>query len=529
MNDNLFNDNKNKTILLGLSVAYGIAFAVLFCFYDFGINVPIYTAAILAGTYWAISKRDDFNKMTFLFMAACIFILSLQFFVSLNGTLSGVNIILIPVLYTLSVCLSLKRSENIVISFLTQAFAPIGNMDKFPRMAAGMFKKDKEDSKTFLKIGIGVLSAVALLLVIVPLMRSADSAFAELTKNIFKTSTLSDELLKIVLGIVVCLYSFGYIYVCFFSSSLNKKEGDASQTVRYSVKYKTLEDKISAVNSSGAGILSFLVCVLCVFGVFCGFQIVYLFMKVSAGLPEGFEYAEYARSGVFSLWALTAIDLLIVLISRKSTLLITKIKQRTFAVVYTLYTLCNIVMSLASAYKMNMYIAEFGYTRARLLVMIYLVLQVIMLCVLIVSLYVKKLSFIKIAAIAALCAYCAVNVVNIDTCVTKLMLTRYDQTGKIDTDYLLYELSGDAFATYSNYFCDKYGYELTFMKEEDRESFSKNISDILHDDSMSEEEKDKKILHYDMQLRLNNYFERYERTNWRETNLKLNSLVNSFR
>ncbi len=531
---NIFENKNNVKILMLLSVLYGVSFVMLLCFYRAGINFAIFTAFVLLGTFWALKYKDSFNKALYIFISSCIFILSLTPFLSTNTAFININTGIIPLLYILCVCLSINKSENIIGRFFITIFLPIANLGKLPVYLINSAGEKSTGFKPILRVLFGIIAGAALIYIIVPLMFSADYAFAEVTGRIFKNLSFSTILIKTLIGIFVCLYAFAFIFTTYNNKALDTNTYPNDKE-RFSVRHKTLEEKIQAVDNAKGGITAFLLSVLCVLIVFCTFQIIYLFMRVNAGLPEGFDYADYARSGVFALWVLTAIDLMIVLLSKRNTSYLEKVKQVRFKIIYTVYTVCNIIMTSASAYKMNMYINEYGFTRARLIVMIYLSLQLIMLLILLAGLFIDKIHFLKTALIIVLCSYSALNLINIDAITARLIINRYDSTGKIDESYLINGLSYDALNFTVEHLSSRYDFKFTYMNEEEREAFNTDYSTWYknnHYKSYSRTEDDTLDAdienYYMMQEKINTLIEKEESLKWQESNLIIRNTAEKY-
>ena len=118
-----------------------------------------------------------------------------------------------PVLYVLTVILSLKKDDPIGIAFVSQAFIPVVNMDKFVRCAAGLMRTTNEGKKKVTgKILLGVLFAALALMIILPLMISGDQAFSVLFNKFIDIEITIDTVMQTVLFVIVTLYSFGFIY-----------------------------------------------------------------------------------------------------------------------------------------------------------------------------------------------------------------------------------------------------------------------------------------------------------------------------
>ena len=100
-----------------------------------------------------------------------------------------------------------------------------------------------------------------------------------------------------------------------------------------------------------------------VYLIFCGIQIVYLFLRKS-GLPEGQSYASYARQGFFQLLTVCVINLAVVLIC-----LSLFRESRVLKGILAVISLCTYCMVASSAYRMLLYIDAYRLTFLRVLVL----------------------------------------------------------------------------------------------------------------------------------------------------------------
>ena len=448
--EKLYGNKKNTILLLSCSAVLGILFNVLFYQYRFGINYPIYLALILAMTYWALTFREDFNKKTYLLMSAAMMLIAANFFFSKNDILLFLDFTSVPVLYVLATILSLKKDDPIGIAFISQAFIPIANMDKFTRCAVGLMRTGKEVKKRVTgKILLGVLFAALALVIILPLMLSGDEAFSVLFNKLFDFEISSDTIIQTIFFVVIALYSFGFIYFVYHK----KKEKDpAMEELKIQLPEKD-------PNTFAYTLLTFLIVIGVVFFSFALVQILYLFAKMNANLPSDFSYAEYARSGFFQVWILTVINAAIILGSERISRSITLVKARLFHIIFSVYVVINFAMTASAFYKMMMYESAYGLTRSRLLVFIILILQTLILLMLMYKIWIKSFRFFTVALILTLVFFIGVNYMNIDAIVARRNLARFETTQELDVDYLFESLSDDALQVLYDYGVDEFNYD----------------------------------------------------------------------
>ena len=449
--EKLYGNKKNTILLLSCSAVLGILFNMLFYKYRFGINYPIYLALILAMTYWALTFREDFKKNNYLFMSAALMLIASNFLLTKNELLLGLDFVSVPILYFITVIISLTKEDKLGVSFFAHTLVPLLHMDKFVRCAAGLMRTTNEGKKKVTgKILLGVLFSALALIIILPLMLSGDAAFSVLFNKLFDFEISSDTVIQTIIFMVITLYSFGFIYYVF-----HKKISEHDLLIEDIKAKLPLKDP----NDFAYTLLTFLCLIGIVFLSFAVVQILYLFAKVNANLPSDFSYAVYARSGFFQVWILTVINMLIILASEKKSQKITLVKARIFHILFSAYVLINFAMTASAFYKMMMYESAYGLTRARLLVFVILILQTIVLSMLLYKIWIKEFHFIKIALILTLIFFIGVNYMNIDAIVARRNLARYEITQELDVDYLFESLSDDALQVLYDYGVDEFNYD----------------------------------------------------------------------
>lgn len=453
----LYGDKKNTALLLTFSAVLGAAFDILFYEYRLGANYLIYITMILTATYWALTFKEKFNRQIYLFTAACILLLSAGYLFSSNELFHALNFLLIPFLYYLGILLSLN-SDKIIADLFIYVFVPLAHMDKFVRCGAGLIRLRKnEKNRPAGKILLGVLLSACALIFIIPLMLTADKAFNILFFKFFDFEISADIIIQIILLLLVAFYGFALIY--FIYHGIQKKPdygvGFMSDQNQDSAFYqKTEPDR----NAYAYTLLTFLIVVGIVFLSFAFIQILYLFLKVGAGLPEDFSYAIYAREGVFQLWGLTVMNIAIVFVCEFLSRKITAISAKIYNILFSVYVLVNFSMTASAFYKMMMYESAFGLSRARALVFLYLIFQIILLIALLYKIWVRNFPFLKAAFIFTLLFYIGVNYLNVDKIVAQRNIARYETTGSIDLMYLINDLSNDAFETVYQFGTEQLGY-----------------------------------------------------------------------
>ena len=193
-----------------------------------------------------------------------------------------------------------------------------------------------------LYVFIGIAIAFPLVVLIVVLLCSADAVFASVIKKIFA------DINFFTVSKVVFLFVFAL-----FSSYCG---------IKYLSKKRISDTPVETPAFPAAIGITVAATISVVYVFFCFIQIVYLFGGLMQ-LPSGYTYARYAREGFFQLLFVCILNVIIVLLGsglfRKNKIL------NAFLI---LITLCTYIMIASSAYRMGLYVSEYGLTATRLCV-----------------------------------------------------------------------------------------------------------------------------------------------------------------
>lgn len=203
--------------------------------------------------------------------------------------------------------------------------------------------KDEKCKKLVLVLK-GVALAIPLMIVVGVLLSMADLVFRDILISL-ASSFFNVEMLVAVISRILVGSVLGYCLICAVSG-----KGISEEQRDLSVK----EPVVAITVMSLVGIVYLL---------FCGIQIVYLFMGKGT-LPVGVTYAAYARQGFFQLMFVAVLNLVLVLSCIKY---FKHSKWLNF--VLTEICFCTCVMIASAAYRMLLYIGEYHLTLLRILVL----------------------------------------------------------------------------------------------------------------------------------------------------------------
>ena len=224
----------------------------------------------------------------------------------------------------------------------------------------------------YVLIGLGI--SLPLLAVILPLLLSSDVIFLDFFESIFDFGIEIDP--GAVLFMVLAVFVVCYGLLCRFGQPMKFAAAPVTDKRRYS--------PVIAITIN--------VVLLCVYLVYCGIQVIYLFMRRGT-LPEGYTYSSYAHEGFFQLVFVCLINIVLVLICRKYSADNLVLKS-----LLCLISACTYVLIASAAYRMYLYIDAYKLTFLRLYVLWALAVMAVVMAGIIVYLFLPRMPFARFAA-----------------------------------------------------------------------------------------------------------------------------------
>ena len=176
-----------------------------------------------------------------------------------------------------------------------------------------------------------------------------------------------------------------------------------------------------------------------IYAVFCFIQVKSLFMRNTT-----LNYANYARQGFFQLMIVSIINLVTILIAKKSENK-DKVKINKFTNCMSIIMIVFTFIIVISAWlRMSFYENAYGYTMLRILVYCALLTEVILFIPTVFYVLDKKINLLKSYFFIITIMYVCMNFANFDNIIARRNVDRFIQTGKIDIYYLITETGSDA-------------------------------------------------------------------------------------
>ena len=224
---------------------------------------------------------------------------------------------------------------NAVFGAIGSIARPFGDGNDFARL------REKKENGKAREILIGIAVAIPVVLLIGGLLMSADLVFSNMIAKVF-------EGIRIPANLAGICFSFISSYC----------------GVRYTAYRKDRQDREVKILTETTAMFTVSVLVAVLYVIFCGIQIIYLFGG-GGELPAGVTYAEYARQGFFQL-------LVVCILNLGAVLTMEHFFQRNRAVdaVLTVISVCTIIMTASSGWRMILYIRAYQLTFLRVVVLV---------------------------------------------------------------------------------------------------------------------------------------------------------------
>lgn len=319
---------------------------------------------------------------------------------------------------SLALCLMSGQNRRSPAGFLSLLDAPrtlfgfgVGRIAESARGIRAACTSSGTIGKKGSAVILGLLIAVPLLAIMVPLLMFADAAFEGLL------DLLPDFQWGEVLATAVVGFGFGYTFYTRNTAMQYLPKAEVSPGTRKGLNPITVN--------------TVLVCVAVVYVTYLFSQLAYFIGGFSGILPEEYTMAEYARRGFFEMAMLCSINLCIIALSVGLVSGGGKAPLATRLICLFIGLVTLFLVTAASA-KMFLYIGSYGLTRLRVLTeifMLWLAFTTVLVCI---WLFREKTAYMKGAMITAL-ALCAVLVwTDVDTVVARYNVRAY-QSGQLET------------------------------------------------------------------------------------------------
>jgi len=438
-----------RILLLGLGL--GWAFDLLFWGKMPGISVLIYATLLLTSLFFVLRWQQAKPRRDNLWMPALLILFATLAFVRANPFLIFLNILAVLTLLVL-ISNNLVRKPALLLRVRDLIFDPLRSMAYSLRATWRIVTEnrrilDEDVGETHAghvrAVLVGLLISVPLLLVLIPLLASADMIFAQLIRQLFAWDRVLEWSFRLIFMVIMGLLVSGALL---FSAQEETTEPDLFST--------------SSVDSPQAtfprlGIIETLIPINLVnllFLVFVVIQIPYLFGGELNISEHKFTYAEYARRGFAELVVVAVFIFGVIVFLHWLSHLQSRRARMAFNLSATLLLLQTMVLLVSAFKRLALYESVYGYTTMRIYPHVFMIWLGLLLLWFVGTLWLAP-GRLAIGILAAAFGFVlTLNVLNPDAFIVRQNITRfrergqlaiYDESGGIDVHYLS-RLSADS-------------------------------------------------------------------------------------
>lgn len=412
-------------LLFGL---WTLVFSMLLCncllFAGPHLGFAVAQLALMGGTALYLRRRGHrFGLYEGALLALCA-IIALGFIKSDDGGMKFLMVLILMAVPALAFAIAAGQNRYAPSGVLSLLDSPrvtfglgVGRMGEMGRGVRNAFRSAGRLGKNTGAIGLGLLVAVPVVAILIPLLISADAAFEGLLE-LLPEFELEEALTTAILGafLGVLLYTRGV-------ALHHNERAEAEPRTPRGIHPLTVNTILFAAAA--------------VYLVYLFSQLAYFVGGFSGILPEDFTLAEYARRGFFEMSELAAINLALIALAVGLVRKEGKTPLTTRLVCLFIGVITVFLVATASA-KMFMYIGSYGLTRARVMTEVFMLWLAVTTVVVCVWLFKEKLPYMKVSLLLALVLCAGLFWADVDAQVARYNVRAY-QTGKlqtVDVDYI---------------------------------------------------------------------------------------------
>ncbi len=277
----------------------------------------------------------------------------------------------------------------------------------FHDFGAGQKEAQKKVSGRAGSILLGIVIVIPVLVIILPLLSSADAGFQSLMSDL--TGNLADYIsnhllvifVRVLFAVPVSFYLFGLIF-----GGIHGRNTDRFQ------EEKLLETGGQLRKVPDAAICTALLIVCLIYCLFMAIQGRYLFSAFNGMLPEGFTYSEYARRGFFELCQIGVWNLIFTWLAGACSRTDRR-GHRGLGFLTVLLSVLTLLLLVTAVSKMGMYISVYGLTVYRILPLIFMLwVGLVFVCILVRQK--REFAIVRFCVMAGAVMFCLMCVFPIE-------------------------------------------------------------------------------------------------------------------
>ncbi len=361
---------------------------------ELGIATSIYIIAVIGlFFYWLVKNKIAFNKLFWLYL---IFIVSGALYCILfdNMLFKILFLIMIAILipYLILIAKNARLENKLGDYFVFDIIKGLVQTPFSHYSAAGnllyQHSKSSQNWRGIIILGLGLLIAAPITLIILNLLLSADQAFSNLWQYI--NDSFFNQIFTNIWQFIVALPLSFYLFALFFNSQKSLK---AEQDI---IKANNRKQKLKALPS--LALIGAITPILLIYILFFIAQSAYYLAAFQGLVPDGYSHATYAREGFFQLCNVSAINLVLIIISQ----VFAKNKSKLLKIYNFSLTFSSMVLIVISLRKMFLYIGEYGLTSLRVYTSWFMLFLFVVFILLIIRLIYSRLAIFKYTVIIGL-------------------------------------------------------------------------------------------------------------------------------
>ena len=409
---------KRELIFGAMTIVFSLLMCncLLFAGANLGFAVGM-IGAIICSTAYLCSRgyRPDWYAGSLLGLSVLI---AAAFARSSDNALKFLMTCLLLVVPSLGFCLTAGKNRRSPSGFLSLLDSPrtlfglgFGCMGQSGRGLVDAFRASGTVGRKGGAVALGLLIAIPLLAVMIPLLMFADAAFEGLL-DLLPEYEWEESMTTLILGVPLA-----WVLYTRTVALHNVPKPETKNRPRKGLNPLTVNTVLIAVSL--------------LYGVYLLSQLAYFVGGFAGILPEGYTMAQYARRGFFEMAWLCAINLGVIALSVGLVRSEDKAPRSTRMICLVLGLVTLFLVSAASA-KMFLYIGSYGLTRLRVLTeafMLWLALTTVFVCI---WLFRPKMPYMKLVMLAGLLFCAALMWADVDTQVARYNVRAYQQ-GRLET------------------------------------------------------------------------------------------------
>ena len=435
-------ENFKIKLLLKLSLAIAVVYAVCFCNNHTGIAYAVFGIFFASMLWWLIVKKKC-RKIGFWDISYGLGSIFLNVIPAISANefvfmVSRLLLVIILIKWTIHISYNVEKIEfiqniSIIIDFifsaLSQIFAPLTDVRQIKgtdkaHMNNGIIGNSdnltEEKLSNKMQIIIGIAISLPILFVVLELLASADVVFKYVITGAFVGT---DNIQTITKLLFTALVAFLISYCC----------GKALLQRGIRVTGMKIKKADTVVGITFSGIFS------AVYLLFCIVQIAALVNTSGTMLPNGYTYAKYARTGFFQLMVVCLINICMVIACRLK-FNMNGILQK----LLTIISACTYIMTASSAYRMVLYIQNYNLTFLRILVLWILIVIAVLMVFVIWFIYDEEIKLFEYGLLSVTILFLIFAFIKPDNMIAKYNLQNFESNVNADAKYLINNLSLDA-------------------------------------------------------------------------------------